>query len=193
MRNDPVVVPALPILLPLGVLAMVVSWLLLRRRGLLTPMRLAACWFAGWYAVAVLGATFLPMHLAPGSPPQLFRINPLPLYALRPTDFVLNVVMTLPFAGLLDILFGIRDRARVLRLGLMLSASIEITQAVLILTVHDNRWAEANDLVSNVLGVYLGWLAFHALLRFGTVRRVVGSAAGAPVSQVQDDRAARAG
>lgn len=188
MPDDPVVVPALPILLPLGVLLMAASGSFLRRRGLLTPTRLAAWWFAGWYAVAVLGATFLPMHLAPGSPPQLFRINPIPLYGVRPSDFVLNVVMTLPFAGLLHVLFGIRDKTRVMRLGLLLSASIEITQAVLILTVHDNRWSEANDLVSNVLGVYLGYLAFHELLRFGGFSRLVGRAGPAVVS-VQDRRA----
>jgi glycopeptide antibiotics resistance protein len=176
MRDDPVVVPALPILLPLGVLLMAVSWFLLRRRGLLTPVRLAACWLAGWYAVAVLGATFLPMHLSPGSAPELFRINPIPLYDVRPSDFVLNVVMTLPFAGVLHVLFGIRDKIQVIRLGLLLSASIEITQSVLFLTVHDNRWAEANDLISNVLGVYLGYLAFATLLRSDNFRALIGRA-----------------
>jgi glycopeptide antibiotics resistance protein len=173
MRSDQFVVPGPPILLPLGVLLMVVSWYALRRRGLLSPPRLGAAWFAGWYAVAVLGATLLPLHLSRGGEPPLFRINPIPLYDVRVTDFLLNVVMTLPFAAVLHVVFGIHDRSRVLKLGLLLSASVEITQAVLILTVHDNRWAEANDLISNVLGVYLGYLAFHRLLRFDPVRRVV--------------------
>jgi glycopeptide antibiotics resistance protein len=172
MRSDQFVVPGPPILLPLGVILMAFSWHLLHRRGLLSPLRLGAAWLAGWYAVAVIGATLLPLHLSRGGEPQLFRINPIPLYDVRVTDFLLNVVMTLPFAAVLYVVFGIHNRARVLLLGLLLSATIEVTQAVLILTVHDNRWAEANDLISNVLGVYLGCLAFHRLLRFDRVRRL---------------------
>jgi glycopeptide antibiotics resistance protein len=170
------VVPGPPILLPLGVLFMVVAWVALRRRS---PMRLAAVWLAGWYAVAVVGATLLPLHLSWGAEPQYFRINPIPLTHLRPSDSLLNVVMTLPFAAVLYVVFGIRGKMRVIRFGLLLSASIEITQAVLILTVHDNRWAEGNDIIANVLGVYLGYLFFHRLLRVDAVRRLV-EAASAP-------------
>jgi len=171
------VVPGPPVLLPLGVLFMAVSWVTLRRRGQSTPIRLAATWLAAWYAVAVVGATLLPLHLSRGTAPEYFRINPIPLLHLRPSDSVLNVVMTLPFAAALHVVFGIRDKMRVLRLGLLLSASIEITQGVLILTVHDNRWAEANDIIANVLGVYLGYLAFDRLLRLDAVRRLVTAAA----------------
>jgi glycopeptide antibiotics resistance protein len=176
MRHDSFVVPGPPILLPLGVLLMAVSWFVLRRRGTLTPIRLVAAWLAGWYAVAVVGATLLPLHLSVGGEPQLHRINPIPLYAVRPSDFVLNVVMTLPFAAVLRVIPGIRDRGRVIRLGLLLSATIELTQAALILTVHDNRWAEANDLVSNVLGVYLGALLLDRLLTIDAVRDLVARA-----------------
>jgi glycopeptide antibiotics resistance protein len=169
-------VPALPILLPLGAVLMAGSWLGLRRRGQLTAGRLAAAWLGGWYAVAVLGATLLPLHLSWGAAagePDYFRINPVPLFMLRPSDFVLNVAMTVPLPAVLAILFGIRDRARVLWVALVLSAAIEVTQGVLILTLHDNRWAEANDLVANVLGAYLGYLGLSRMLRFPTVRRVV--------------------
>src|SRR3954471_23254147 len=112
-----VVVPGPPILLPLGLLLMAVSWAVLRRRGELTGRRVAAAWLAGWYAVAVLGATLLPLHLSwgQGAEPQYFRINPIPLMHLRPSDFVLNVLMTLPLAAVLAVLFGLRDRVRVLR------------------------------------------------------------------------------
>jgi glycopeptide antibiotics resistance protein len=128
---------------------------------------------AGWYAVAVLGATLLPLHFSWGADPQFFRINPIPLTQIRPRDSVLNIVMTLPFAAILHVLFGVRDKMRVIRLGLLLSAGIEITQCVLILIVHDNRWAEANDIIANVLGVYLGYLAFQRLLRVDAIRRLV--------------------
>ena len=175
------VVPGPPILLPLGFLLMAVSWAVLRRRDELTARRVAAAWLGGWYAVAVLGATLLPLHLSwgEGADPQYFRINPIPLVHLRPSDFVLNIVMTLPLAPVLAVLFGLRDRARVLRVAVLLSAAVEVTQCVLILTVHDNRWAEANDLIANVLGAYLGYLAFHRLLSFPAVRRAVDSSAPA--------------
>ena len=71
------------------------------------------------------------------------------------------------------LVFGIRDKMRVIRLGFLMSLAIELTQCVLILTVHDNRWAEANDIIANVLGVYLGYLAFHRLLRVDAIRRLV--------------------
>src|SRR5690242_7906382 len=114
------VVPGPPILLPLGVLLMVVAWVTLRPRS---PVRLAAAWLAAWYAVAVVGATLLPLHVSWGAEPQYFRINPIPFTHVRPSDSVLNVAMTLPFAAILYVLFGIRTKMRVLRLGLLLSAS----------------------------------------------------------------------
>jgi glycopeptide antibiotics resistance protein len=178
MRADQVVVPALPILLPLGCVLMAGSWALLRWRGRLTGGRLAAAWLAGWYAVAVVGATLLPLHLSWGAaagPPEWFRINPIPFVVLRPSDFVLNVMMTVPLAAILQVLSGIGERARVLRVALLLSAAIEVTQCVLILTVHGNRWAEANDLIANVLGAYLGYLAFQRMLRIPAVRRAADS------------------
>jgi hypothetical protein len=42
--------------------------------------------------------------------------------------------------------------------------------------VHGNRWAEANDIIANVLGGWLGYLAFQWLLGFATVRRAVANA-----------------
>jgi glycopeptide antibiotics resistance protein len=178
MRPAQFVVPALPILLPLGLVLMGVSAAALWQRGLLTARRLAGAWLCGWYAVAVLGATLLPLHISwDAGPPGLFRINPIPLLMFRPSDFVLNIAMMLPLAAAHYIIFGVRDQTRVIKIGFLISAIIEVTQAVLILTVHDNRWAETNDLISNVLGAYLGFLAFRRLMRFAAIRRLVDSAA----------------
>ncbi|WP_203780414.1 VanZ family protein [Paractinoplanes rishiriensis] len=180
MRPEPFVIPALPILLPLGAVLMVASWVVLRRRGTLTGRRLAAFWLASWYAVAVLGATLLPLEVDPGGAIEWFRINPVPLTMLRVRDFVLNIAMTVPLAAVLYVVFGVRDRARVLRVAVLVSASIEVTQTVLILTVHGNRWAEANDLVANVGGAWLGFLLFRRLLDVEGVRRAVDGSAAVP-------------
>lgn len=161
-------IPALPILIPLGVALMVVAVVVLRRRRALTPGRLGAAWFAGWYAVAVLGATMLPLVVAWGpraGDPELFRILLIPIVTMRPDDFVLNVAMTLPLAVVLRLVAGVRDRDRVVLAGFLLSLSIELTQLFLLVFLHSNRWADSNDLIANTLGAWLGWVALGRLLR----------------------------
>ena len=178
MPPEQISVPALPVLLPLGLALMVVSWAVLRRRGMSTRWRLGAAWAAGWYAVAVLGATLLPLHLAWGEGtggPALDQIILMPLTTMRVGDFLLNIVMTVPLAALLHVLFGVRDLGRVVLTGFVLSAVIEITQGILVLTLHGNRWADVNDVIANVLGAWLGYLAFHRSMRIGGVRRAVES------------------
>ncbi|MEU4420146.1 VanZ family protein [Actinoplanes sp. NPDC024001] len=178
MSTHQLTIPALPILVPLGVALMVLTGLVLARRGLLTVRRVAVGWFAGWYAAAVLGATMLPMRLAWGPAAgefEPYRLILEPVLGMRPLDFVLNTVMTLPLAGLLYILFGVRDQRRVVLIGFLLSLAIELTQAILVLTLHGNRWADVNDLMSNTLGAYLGYLAFRRLMRFAHFRRAVES------------------
>jgi glycopeptide antibiotics resistance protein len=178
MPSDQLDVPALPILLPLGVVLMIASWVLLRRRDTFTARRLATAWLAGWYAVAVIGATLLPLHLAWGEgagEPELFRIILIPLTTMRVDDFLLNIAMTVPLAALLRVVFSVRERSRVVLVGFVASAVIEVTQAVLVLAFHGNRWADVNDLISNTLGVLLGYLAFHRALRVESFRRVMES------------------
>jgi glycopeptide antibiotics resistance protein len=176
MSPDQLDVPALPILLPLGLVLMAAWWFVLRRCHRLTVWRLEAGWVAGWYAVAVIGATLLPLHLAwgPGAgTPESYRIILLPLVAMRVDDFLLNIVMTLPLAAVLHVLAGIRDKRRVVLIGFMLTATIETIQAILVITAHGNRWADVNDLIANTLGALLGYLAFRRFLRFEQFRRVV--------------------
>ena len=176
-------IPALPVLLALGFVVMAVTWVLLRRRGEPSAWRLGAAWLAGWYAVAVLGATMLPMRLAWGASAgdlEPYRIILVPLITMRVGDFLLNIVMTLPLAVLLRVVFGVRERARVVLAGFLLSAVIEVTQAILDLTLHGNRWADVNDLISNTLGALLGWWALDRLLRVRAVRRIVTRASAPP-------------
>ena len=178
MSPEQITVPALPVLLPLGLALMALSWAVLRRRGMPTRWRLGAAWAAGWYAVAVLGATLLPMRLAWGEGtggPELFRIILMPLTTMRVGDFLLNIVMTVPLAAVLHVVFGVRDLGRVVLAGFALSAVIEVTQGILVLTLHGNRWADVNDLIANVLGAWLGYLALHRSMRVDGVRRVVES------------------
>lgn len=171
-------VPALPVLLPLGVLLMIVSTVLLHRRGQLTAGRLLAAWCAGWYAVAVLGATMLPMNLGwgPGSPgPNLDQILWVPFADMRKRDFVLNTIMTLPLAALLHTVVGVRDARRVVGIGFLLGLGIELTQLILLLALDGQRWPDVHDVVSNTVGAGLGYLVFHRFMRSARFRRAVES------------------
>jgi glycopeptide antibiotics resistance protein len=171
-------IPALPVLLPLGVLLMVVSVVALRRRGQLTPLRLAVFWLAGWYGVAVIGATMLPMSLAWGpdaAPPDLARILWVPIIDMRKRDFVLNTLMTVPLATVSYLVFGVREWGRVVRTGFLLSLAIELTQLTLLLTLNGQRWADVHDVVSNTFGAAFGYVVFWRLMRFARFRRVMES------------------
>lgn len=176
MPPDQLDVPALPILVPLGLLLMAVSAVLLHRREMLTVPRLAIAWTAGWYLVAVIGATLLPLHLAWGDgagEPDLFRITLVPLATVRVRDFVLNTAMTVPLAALLYAVFGIRRRRRVVLVALLFSAGIELTQAILVLWFDGTRWADVNDVISNTSGALLGHLWFWTAMGTEPFRRVV--------------------
>jgi glycopeptide antibiotics resistance protein len=153
-------VPALPILIPLGTALMVAAAVVLHRRRALTPGRLVAAWAAGWWAVAVLGATMLPLDIAWGPEaggPELFRFLLVPFLDMRVDDFILNVIMLLPLAAALRVVAGVRDRGRVVLTGFLLSLSIETIQALLLVFLHGDRWADVNDLMGNTLGAWLGW------------------------------------
>lgn len=176
MTSHQLYVPALPVLLPLGLILMVVSAVLLRRRKRLGVLRLATAWGVSWYLVAVLGATMLPLHLgwSPGAgPSDLHRIIVVPLVTMRPLDFVLNTAMTLPIAAVLYLAVGVRDRRRVVLTAFLVSATIESIQAVLVLLLDGNRWADTNDLISNTLGALLGYLWFWRLMDSATLRRAI--------------------
>lgn len=175
MPSDQLHVPALPILLPLGVLLMAVSVRRLRRRGLLTAARLGTAWVAGWYLVAVIGATLLPLRLSWGAgagSPDLFRIILVPLTTMRLDDFVLNVAMTLPLAALLHLVAGVRDGRRVVLIAFLLSVAIEVTQGVLVLTANGDRWADVNDLIANTAGAWLGHVLYRRALGLAGIRRL---------------------
>ncbi len=160
-------------MIPLGVGLMIAAAVVLRRRGEWARGRFVALSLAGWYAVAVLGATMLPMRLSWGAgagEPELFRILLIPFVTMQPSDFVLNVGMTLPLAAALHVVFGVRDRKRVVLTGFLLSLVIETTQLMMLL-LHGSRWPDTNDLIANTLGAWLGWLAFQRLLTIPAVRR----------------------
>ncbi|WP_239143313.1 VanZ family protein [Actinoplanes philippinensis] len=166
----------------------------LHRRGELTVPRVAVFWLAGWYAVAVVGATMLPMSLAWGpdaAPPDVSRILWVPIVDMRKRDFVLNTLMTVPLATVLYLVFGVREWGRVVRTGLLLSVTIELTQLTLLLTLNGMRWADVHDVMSNTFGAAFGYVLLWRLMRYERFRRLVElGRAGRPVRAGHDATAA---
>ncbi|GAA0499060.1 hypothetical protein Ade02nite_83500 [Paractinoplanes deccanensis] len=160
-------IPAIPVMLVAGIALMAVAAARLRDRA-----QLVNAWLAGWYAVAVLGATMLPLHIGwgPGSP-DWYRIIVVPVLEMRPGDFVLNTAMMVPLAWFLRTVFGVAGERRVVLTGFLISLTIELTQFTLLVTLHGTRWTDVNDLLSNTLGAWLGFVALQRLLRLDLVRR----------------------
>ncbi|MBU2666811.1 VanZ family protein [Actinoplanes bogorensis] len=151
-------VPALPVLIPLGLALMAVVLLRARTLGV---AQIVATWAASWYAVAVFGATTLPLDLAWGAgsgPPDLYRILLVPFVTMRVDDFILNIAMMLPLAAALRLVFGVRDRRRAVLIGFLISLTIETSQLLMLVFVHGDRWADTNDLIANTLGAWIGWM-----------------------------------
>ncbi|XVV10341.1 VanZ family protein [Actinoplanes sp. CA-131856] len=160
------VIPAIPVMLVLGIALMAFAASRLRDRA-----QLVNAWLGGWYAVAVLGATMLPLHVGwgPGSP-DWYRIILVPILEMRPADFILNGAMMVPLAWFLQTIFRVTREPRVVLIGFLISLTIELTQLALLLTVHGTRWADVNDLLSNTLGAWLGFIFLESLLRLPFVR-----------------------
>ena len=176
MRNVMVVVPATPVLLPLWGVWMVASWLRLRHRAVLTPLRLVTAWAMGCYLVMVLAVTLFPLQVAFGDYANhaslLSQANVIPLVTIDPRTFVLNVVMTVPLGVLLPLVWPVRRLRRLIGLALAFSASVEVVQFLTNVLLSSGRTADVNDLAANTLGAVAGFLMLRCLCRFAVVDRM---------------------
>ena len=169
-------VPAVPVLIPLAAVLMVISWLVLRRRGVFTGPRLVTAWAAVAYLMGVLAFTLLPLQVALGAyanqTPWYNKGSYLPLLTIDVTTFVLNIVMTAPLGVLLPLLGRIRDVRQLAVRALCFSAAIESVQLLTNLVVSSGRTADVNDLLANTLGAVLGYLAWRRLTRVVAIREM---------------------
>jgi hypothetical protein len=81
------VVPATPVLLPLWGVWMVASWLRLRCRAMVAPLRLVMAWVMGSCVVSVLAVTLFPLQVALGDyanhASMLSKVNLIPRWLSR--------------------------------------------------------------------------------------------------------------
>jgi glycopeptide antibiotics resistance protein len=185
MSNVMFVVPATPVLLPLWGVWMIASWLRLRRRRMLTPLRLVMAWVMGSYVVLVLAVTLFPLQVALGDyanhASMLSKANLVPLVTIDARTFVLNFIMTVPLGLLLPLISHVRGPVHLMGLALGFSASIEGLQFLTNALLSSGRLADVNDLLANTLGAVAGFLALRWLFRVPLADRTANRSRLAPI------------
>ena len=162
-------VPALPVLVPLALVAFVLVASRLQQRGALTVPRASALAASCAYGVGVLHAVLLPMPLVLGTPrdgmpPWHVFVNLTPLVGMNdPIGIVLNVALFVPMGLLLPLLLRSPSAARVVGTGFLVSLVIELTQLLADVTVSVGRVADIDDLMANTAGVVIGYALFRVV------------------------------
>ena len=112
------------------------------------------------YAFAVAAVTVFPIIVRPPEfwlgEPWWTVIHWIPFY-VDPASMVLNVVMLIPYGVLLPLLWpGTGTVRRIALLAFGTSATIELIQLILGLTLYSRRTVDVNDLIANTAGALLG-------------------------------------
>ena len=117
-----------------------------------------------FFSVAVLCFTplrFVGHHVIP----LVEGIGHVNLQALRGIDptFYLNIVMAVPLGIYYGLLIPRANILKVLLVGLLASTLVEVTQYLLNHSILLNRSVDINDVISNVLGVLIGYIVLRAV------------------------------
>ncbi|GAW71965.1 VanZ family protein [Lentilactobacillus parakefiri] len=91
-------------------------------------------------------------------------INLVPFWSTT-ADFYQNVAMMMPMGVYLGLLLSKFHFRQILVSGLAVSVTIEGLQLILDLAVGLSRWVDINDVLTNTLGVIIGWLVWKALMK----------------------------
>lgn len=193
MPRIAVEIPALPVLVPLTLVALVLTWWRLHRTGTLTGPRFAVGALACLYGAALLDAVFLPFAVDTGAAANLVPwwvyVQPVPLVTADPTGVLLNTALFVPLGVLLPLVTGMRSARRVVLTGAALSLAIEVTQFLADIVVSSGRVADVDDLIANTAGTSLGWLVFRVFVAIPAGARLV-RAVGHPVASADGERSA---
>lgn len=170
-------VPALPVLGPLWVVAVVISLIVRHGRGPLTSGHVVTLVTTWTYGAAVLWVTLFPIQVALGAAGNQAawyeKFNWIPVLTIDPASFVLNVVMTVPVGVLVVLLWHVDRLRRSAGIGLIFSLVIEVVQTASNLLLSSGRTGDVNDLLANTLGAVLGWLLLQHLRRLRSADRLV--------------------
>ena len=160
-------IPVLPCVVVLSVVvSAVLLWWLHRHAALSVPRVLVAAVLAV-YVAGVVGNTLLPVYLGrSGSGLHWWEYPDLtPLVGYEVSDMVQNVVLFVPLGVLVPLVARITSVPRVVFTGFLVSLTMELLQWVNAVVAHGGHVPDVNDLLSNTLGVPLGYGAYRLALR----------------------------
>ncbi|KRM97436.1 hypothetical protein FC19_GL001474 [Liquorilactobacillus aquaticus DSM 21051] len=93
-------------------------------------------------------------------PAALFRFGTIPIniipFRYIDTGFFLNILMTIPLGGYLFLIKRLNFK-QVILFGFGVGASIEFSQFIYDLLFNISRWIDINDVITNALGVIIGY------------------------------------
>lgn len=117
-----------------------------------------------FFSVAVLCFTplkFIGHHVTP----LLAGVGTVHLQALQGLDptFYLNIVMAVPLGIYYGLLIPRANILKVFLVGILASGFVEVAQYVLDHSIWLNRSVDINDVISNVLGVLIGYIILKAV------------------------------
>lgn len=98
-------------------------------------------------------------------------VNLVPFWSTT-ADFYQNVVMMLPMGVYIGLMVPQFNWRGVVVAGGLISIAIETMQFFLDLTVGLSRWVDINDVITNTLGVLVGWLILK-LLQFTILNPII--------------------
>jgi glycopeptide antibiotics resistance protein len=120
------------------------------------------------YVATLIGFTFFPFPIRidefTGRTPWWNTLNWEPIVTIDPKGFILNIAMTAPLGVLLPALTTWRTGRSVVTAGLAISSSIEILQYAHARLMGGGRLTDVNDIIANVVGVWLGFVAFRLIV-----------------------------
>lgn len=167
-------VPALPVVVPLAVVAMVLFVGHLRRRALLSLPRVAVALALCVYLAGVVANTVFPIYRDKPSAdvPWHAQLNLTPLVGYEAGDAVMNICVFVPLGVLLSLALPRWTWGRVLATAAVFSLGIEVSQLVTAHFLGGGHIADVNDFVFNVVGAALGCGLLAVLTRAPYVERL---------------------
>jgi glycopeptide antibiotics resistance protein len=148
----------------------------------------SAAVFITWAAM-VAAVTLFPLRIVPAwrRPDDLLsrQINLAPLTDVGDPQFILNVVMLVPFGILLPIVLPrLNTLPRVACAGFLTSLIIEGSQLAMLILFGNRRWVETDDLIANTAGAAIGFLVWLAAT---STARATGDIPATPAVQQRHD------
>ena len=157
-------ITALPVVVPLGVLAFTVLLWRLRHHAALTFPRALTCAVLCVYGAGVVANTALPITLGGdrNTQPWWTYLNLTPGMGTDPMDMLQNVAVFVPLGFLLPLLVRDAPAPRVALWGFLFSFGMEALQLANAVLLNGGHVADVNDLLANTLGAPLGYGLFRA-------------------------------